>query len=135
MKIPIKLNRTYWPKVINSYLPSADSPMVLLNHEVDSEEFSKAISVFKFGTTFKTTKKRRYPITISEIVSIKYPSPPIILDIGASDGITSLDLMQAINFSKFYVTDLNIEISYKTQAGKTYFYNDNTCILIYLVRP
>jgi len=89
MKLPIKLNKNFWPKAITTLLPSVDDPRVLLVGDIHGEKFTKAISVFKFGTTFKTTENLRYPTTIRELKSLEYAAPPIVLDIGASDGITS----------------------------------------------
>jgi len=131
MRMPIKLNKAYWPKAITNLLPSAADPRVLLDGEIHGEDFSKAVSVFKFGTTFKTTTNFRFPITISELKSLDYPSPLIVLDIGASDGITSINLIENIDVRKMYVTDLNMELFFRTFDGKSYFYDiDNTCILI-----
>lgn len=131
MRMPIKLNESYWPKTITNLLPSSVDPRVLLDGDIRGEQFSKAVSVFKFGTTFKTTKSFRFPNTVKALTSLNYLSPPIVLDVGASDGITSLHVIQHIDFDKFYITDLNTEVLYNKQDGKGCFYNtDNECILI-----
>jgi len=131
MRFPIKLNRTNWPEYITKYLPSADDPRVLLQNPVDEVSFTKAISTFKFGTTFKSTQKARFPLTIMELASLTYQERPVILDVGASDGITSLDIMQSIPYEKYYVTDLNIKVFYLVSGNKTWFYDENNnCILL-----
>jgi hypothetical protein len=97
---------------------------------MDEKTFTNAISTFKFGTTFKSTQKTRFPLTILEIASLQYEKRPVVVDLGASDGSTSLDLMQAIPFEKYYVTDLNIEVFYEVSGDATWFYDEKgTCIL------
>ena len=104
---------------------------MLINSEFNSDKFSKLISVFKFGTTFKTTKKIRFPIMVEALTNLDYQSPPIVLDVGASDGITSHHIIQSIDYDKYFITDLNTEILYEIRDGKCYFYDkDNSCILI-----
>ena len=62
---------------------------------------------------------------------MQYEKRPVVVDVGASDGSTSLDLMQAIPFEKYYVTDLNIEVFYEVSGDTTWFYDDKgTCILM-----
>lgn len=121
MRFPVKLNRAFWSKTLTQILPSAADPRVLCLGKVDEETFTNAVSAFKFGTTFKSTQKARFPLTILELASLSYPQRPIVVDVGASDGITSLDLMQAIPFEKYYVTDLNIDVFYQTSGSATWF--------------
>jgi hypothetical protein len=131
MRFPVKFNRAFWPKALTKTFPSATDPRVLCNGKVDEITFASAISTFKFGTTFKSTQKARFPLTILEIASIQYEKHPIVVDFGASDGSTSLDLMQAIPFEKYFVTDLNIEVFYEVTGGVTWFYDEKgTCILM-----
>lgn len=131
MRMPIKLNKSYWPKAITALLPSSDDPRELLDEDISAERFSKATSVFKFGTTFKTTESLRFPATVEAIKSIDFQSPPVVLDVGTSDGITSLHVIRSINFSKYYITDLNTEVFYDNRDDRCCFYDaDNHCILI-----
>jgi len=131
MKFPIKLNRAYWPPSMTKMLPSAVDPRILLYEDIEEKSFGSAISTFKFGPSFKSTQKTRFPLTILELATLAYPNRPIVLDIGASDGITSIDLMQAIPFEKYYVTDENVEISYQISGDATWFYDDKgDCILM-----
>ncbi len=131
MRIPIKLNRSFWLKSIGNLVPSADDPRVLLRSKLCGEEFSKAVSVLKFGDTFKTTSYLRFPKTSRAITALEFPHPPVVLDIGASDGSASSFLIQNLTFKKFFLTDLNMVVFSRTQGGKTYFYDlDMRCILI-----
>ena len=131
MRFPVKLNRTFWPKSLAKILPSADDTRVLCHGKVNEKTFSIAVSTFKFGATFKSTQKARFPLTILELALLQYEQNPIVIDIGASDGITSLDVMQAIPFEKYYVTDLNIDVYYQDSGNTTWFYDEKgICILM-----
>ena len=125
MRFPVKLNRTAWPAQLTQILPSAVDPRILCHGPVDETRFTSAVSTFKFGSTFKSTQKARFPLTILELTRLEFSTPPVILDIGASDGSTSLDLMQALPFEKYYVTDLNIEVYYEVSGPVTWFYAEN----------
>jgi hypothetical protein len=70
-------------------------------------------------------------LTILELASLSYEQRPIVLDIGASDGITSLDVMRAVPFEKYYVTDLYIDVYYQSSGNATWFYDEKgICILM-----
>jgi SAM-dependent methyltransferase len=131
VRMPIKLNKSFWPKIITKLLPSSDDPRVLLDGEISGKEFSKAISVFKFGTTFKSTESVRFPTVVKALTFLDCHSPPTVLDVGASDGTASLHILQNIEFEKYYIADLNIEALYEIRDDKCYFYDtDKNCILM-----
>jgi len=130
MRFPLKLNRSYWAKTLTKYLPSAEDPRPLCTGTTNEVEFSKAISTFKFGNTFKSTEKERFPLTILELKNLTFSPRPVILDVGASDGITSYDVMKAIPFEIYYLTDLNIEVKFQESGGNVSYYNEKgECIL------
>lgn len=131
LRTPIKLNKAYWPELLTTFLPSADDPRILTRRGIDAVSFSKAVSILKFGTTFKKTEKNRYPLTLHYLSTIVFPVPPVILDIGASDGVTSLDVIEKIPFCKYYITDLYLKVFYEFTRTGCHFYDDsNKCILI-----
>ena len=123
MRAPIKLNRSFWPSLLHSIIPSANDPRVLLEQDIDETAFSKAVSSFKFGTKLKSTQKNRFPITIRALCGLTFPQPPVVLDVGCSDGITSLDVMEKLPFTRYYPTDLNSEVYCKIDSGRGYFYD------------
>ena len=130
MRTPIKLNKTFWPKFITNFLPSADDPRVLISNNVSGDHFSDAVSVFKFGKTFKSTQRARFPLTVDALKSLEFSRPPNVLDVGSSDGITSLHVMRNIEFAEYFITDLNPVAFYKTKGRGTFFFDaQQTCIL------
>jgi len=130
VKNPFKCNRSILPQFLHHVLPSKTDPRVLCAENIVETNFTSAVSTFKFGATFKSTQKARFPLTISEMARLEFQFLPVILDIGASDGITSLDIMQAIPFKKYFVTDLNIYAYYIVSGDVTWFYDEmGKCIL------
>ena len=123
MRFPIKLNRRYWPARVTALLPSAEDPRVLLDSNVSEEDFSKSVSVFQFGNTFKSTRAFRFPRTLDILKNLAFTSAPAILDIGASDGITSMHTIRTLPFRKYYVTDLNLDTLVSESGSVTYFYD------------
>jgi hypothetical protein len=131
MRFPVKFNRAYWHKALTKIVPSATDPRVLCDGTVNETKFTNAVSTFKFGSTFKTTQKARFPLVILELAQLKFQTRPVILDVGASDGSTSLDVMQAVPYEKYHVTDLNTEVFYEVTDAATWFYDEKgTCILM-----
>ena len=130
MRFPLKLNRSGWPRWLAKLAPVANDPRAVCGESVDETGFTEAVSAFKFGTTFKTTRKDRFLLTIRELAKLPFATLPVILDIGASDGSTSLDVMKQVAHAKYYVTDLNIEIRCQADAHAMWFYDEHGgCIL------
>ena len=125
MRFPVKLNRTAGSRIIETILPSANDPRKLCTEEVDELAFTQAVSTFKFGAAFKTTQRLRFPLVLSELRNMKFETAPIILDVGASDGSTSLDVMEVVACEKYYLTDLNIYVHYAAGGDATYFYDED----------
>jgi hypothetical protein len=136
MRAPSKLNRSFWPRIFWSFFSSADDPRVLLQSSFDTTDFSRAVSVFKFGSTFKTTKKSRFPCTIDVLSNLTFTQQPIILDVGASDGVTSLDVIRSLDFKDYYITDLNTEALWSVSLSRRgiFFYNTNGYPILYANR-
>ncbi len=136
MKFPIKPNDAFWPgalrRLIGAHLRK-DPRSLLQGHQLSDKAFSQAVSNLRLGGTFKTTRPGRHTLSNELIRTQKLPEDAVILDIGASDGITSLELMQAINFSfkKYYVTDLFPEVHYFQKEQTVFFFEpQGACTLI-----
>lgn len=134
MRLPVKLNRSGWPALLGRLPVVREDPRAIVDPEgISREEFSKSLSVLKFGATFKTTKPGRQPGTNGLIKSLAAGGSAVVLDIGASDGSTSLDLIGELGplFDAYFVTDLNVEARYgRDGSGTTYFRDlDDRCLL------
>jgi len=128
----IKLNKGYWQKKIPQLKYGVPDPLKIFSP--NQAEFSEALTSFNFSGVFKTTKAGRHKQTqlfLKEQLN-GFATAVSILDIGASDGSTSLDLVNLLQdgFSKYYVTDYNIRCTYVSYKGYTYFFNEsNDCFL------
>ena len=130
MRLPIKLNENWLPKIARRLIRCQHDPRVLINETLDSSTFSKAVSVLKFGNTFKTTCAARFPQTLKALSELRFDVTPVVLDIGASDGSTSADIMQNVDYKHYFVTDLNLFVCYSVVGKWTYFYDiDGTPLL------
>jgi hypothetical protein len=131
VRVPVKLNRAFWPRALARVLPSAADPRVLLKDRLTPAEFTDAVSTFKFATTCKTTQKTRFPRTLEHLARLEFTRLPTILDVGASDGSTSLDVMDAVPFNRYFVTDKHLEVTMCRRGRNAYFHApDGTCVLI-----
>lgn len=134
MRLPVKLNRRGWPSFFGR-LPFAreDPRRIAAPEALTSLDFSRSLSVLKFGSTFKTTSPARHLDTNQAIKRLVVDMPIIVLDIGASDGSTSLDLIAELgqSISAYYVTDFNVEAYYGTDPGGAAFFRDaeQRCVL------
>tara|TARA_Y100000590_G_C15399598_1_gene893256 strand:- start:230 stop:844 length:615 start_codon:yes stop_codon:yes gene_type:complete len=60
---------------------------------------------------------------VNLLKSIKYSKNPIILDVGASTGSASLDIIFNIPYKKYFLTDLNPEVFVQSKGLNTYFFD------------
>lgn len=135
LPFPINFNRSKIPEFFHKFIPSIDSPTKIFSEcQLSRIEFSQAVSAFRVENTWKTTSSLRHTCSdkkICELVSTI--NKPVILDVGVSDGITSLELIEKNRgkFSKYFVTDLYFAIFYTEQNGVLYVYNPLThkCIM------
>ena len=136
MLAPIRLNSDLAIAKILPFLPSLQSPKYITYdfHEYKSiDKYLSSVSALKFNSTFKTTGSNRHLLS-NQLLQKYLPENSVILDMGASAGTTSKELMLLLNFKfkKYYVSDANIEVKYfKDKNGRLFFYNENDdCILV-----
>jgi hypothetical protein len=135
MRLPIKLNKAGWPSPFADLSLAFNDPRPLAYEAsaISAAQFSASISSLQFGVTFKTTHPKRHAQSNRFLREAYRGSRPVILDVGASDGSTSLDLIQELdsNFTCYYVTDLNLSVRCgHDPKGVVYFADrDGTCIL------
>jgi hypothetical protein len=135
MRLPIKLNKAGWPSPFADLSLAFNDPRPLAYEpsDISAAQFSASISSLQFGVTFKTTHPKRHAQSNRFLRETYRGLRPVILDVGASDGSTSLDLIQELdsNFTCYYVTDLNLSVRCgHDPKGVVYFADrDGTCIL------
>lgn len=124
MKMPIGLNRSRVPTPLRRFLPDRVDPRLVLKYAIDDVAYTEAVSVFKIGTTFKTTEWERYPKTNRTLAQLRTAASPVVLDVGASDGSAALGLMEVIKFRRYYVTDRNLFV-YAQPTGRGVLFSDS----------
>lgn len=134
MRFPVKINENCLPNWLHRYLPSKSDPRKLLTPSTCVDYFEDCITAIKIGDTWKSTQKRRHlesdQLIVEATKRLDYPS---FLEIGASAGSTSIELLDSLgdNYSRFYVTDLFFNLKCAKQGKITYFYHplNNQCIM------
>lgn len=129
----IKLNKDFWQTKVPFKRGVVSNPLQVFSD--DEEKFSAAMKSFRIGQITKHTKYNRHEKTQDFLK--KWSSEnlinPVILDIGASDGITSLELMNNMgnSFKRYFITDYNLKCTYIKKGNRTYFFNQaDNCFLI-----
>ncbi len=133
MRLPVKLNEAFWSNRLFTLLlrhnlvgdPRLTIPNFTQRHLTDTE-ICRSISCFRIGSTFKSTKRGRHSKSDTLLLS-HLDDSPVILDIGASNGITSVDLMERIDFRfrKYYVTDRNLYAKSAAIGTNHFFFDSN----------
>jgi SAM-dependent methyltransferase len=134
MRFPIKLNRSRLPVWLRNVLPSRNDPRNLFTPDLCRDSFEDSISAIQIGSTWKSTRRRRHPLTDQLITAFMSSVPnPSVLDVGVSAGSSALDLLDRLgdNFGRYYVTDLSFRLRSVTADHVTYFYHPHTgqCIM------
>ncbi len=109
MRRPVRLNRAVWPAVMNRLGRGIPDPRRLLDHDLAAGALTEILQRMKIGATYKTTRYDRFPETTRLLAKLPFATPPVVLDVGASDGSTALAVMRQLAFRKYYVTDMHIQ--------------------------
>jgi len=134
MRWPIKLNQEALPRWCRKFIPAKGDPRKLLQPDSEPDSFECCISSIKIDSTWKSTRKQRQILSDRLIVeAASSMSMPTVLEIGASSGSTSMELLDSLgdNFTRYYVTDVFFDLKCVTRNGVTYFYHPLTgeCIM------
>lgn len=109
MRRPVRLNRAIWPTVMYKLRRGLPDPRRLLDRHLDAAALTETLKGLKIGTTFKTTRYDRFPETTRLLATTPFARPPVVLDVGASDGSAALAVMERLAFARYYVTDRHIK--------------------------
>lgn len=133
MSVPIKIGRGAFPRWCERIVPSRWNPGGLIDPDREScgrcdgdrAWFSTHISGFSSGRTWKSTRPHRHPKTDELILRLYRDAKPVILDVGISDGITSLELIEKLagRFTTYFATDRHLRINYQRRGRSVFFYD------------
>jgi hypothetical protein len=90
------------------------------------------MSAFAIGDTIKITGARRHPAADRLLLDNLDVSNACILDVGASDGSTSMDLIEQMStFAKYVIADLYLYVSLVTVGPRRFFHSPHgECFLV-----
>lgn len=126
MRRPIRLNRSFCRKFWPGAQRGCPDPRRLLDPEIGDREANEILVTMKIQGVFKTTWSDRFPETTRRLASRRLAPAPVIVDVGASDGSTSLSVMQAVPFARYYVTDRHVEACACTTRQGIFFCDDDS---------
>lgn len=134
MRWPCKLNRSGWPAWLGRLLPSMDDPRPLAAAQPPGQRtaFTRLVSAIKVGPTWKTSAPGRHREADQAALAALATSRPTVLDMGAADGVTSLELMElmGMDFAQFFVTDHLPEVLAVGSGDIIYFYSPDGKLLL-----
>jgi hypothetical protein len=134
MRLPIRPLTGRWPSGLERRFGRFfwPDPRVILQTDISRDQFSRAMSAVCVGGTIKITSGNRHPIADQMLIDNVDLSNATIVDIGASDGSTSVDLIGRLPaFKKYIIADLHFYIRARQVGRRTVFYdNDGTTILV-----
>lgn len=127
MILPIRLVQGRWPAFVTRPLSRfvwAD-PRAILEPDVSAEDFKVAMSAIHVGGTIKITGSDRHPKADALLPENLDLRNAVIVDIGASDGSTSVDLIERIGeFKSFVIADLFFTIKSSRAWRHVVFYDE-----------
>jgi len=123
MRRPIRLNRNFCRKLWPGMQRGCPDPRGLLDAGISDGDANEILVRMKIHGVFKTTWSDRFPQTTRLLANSDLSPEAVIADVGASDGSTSLSVMQAVRFGRYYVTDRHVE-AYACTTRKGMFFCD-----------
>lgn len=121
MRRPIRLNRNLCRKIWPNLQRGCPDPRGLLDDRISDSDANEILVRMKIDGVFKTTWSDRFPATTRQLAAAGLPPGAVIVDVGASDGSTSLSVMRAVRFGRYYVTDRHITASACTTRKGVFF--------------
>jgi hypothetical protein len=119
MHLPVRPLLGAWPRWLQSPFGRFfwDDPAAIVEPGVSPERFRTAMAALHVGGTIKITGSGRHAYADALLIDNLDLRNAAILDIGASDGTTSVDLIERLQeFGSFVIADLYLEASWK-QVG------------------
>jgi len=107
-------------------------PGVVTNPAATPNQFRAAMSAFAVGDTIKITGVRRHPAADQLLLTNLDLSNARILDIGASDGSTSIELIEQLpGFASYVIADLYLYAAVVTIGRRRFFHSPTgDCFMI-----
>lgn len=134
MRLSIRPLRGRWPAWFESRARRFvwDDPRVILDQHATPEAFRTAMNALQVGGTVKITGENRHPNADMLLIDKVDLTNASIVDIGASDGSTSVDLIRTLpKFKSYVIADLFLSVDVLSVFHRELFYDqDGECVLV-----
>ena len=134
VRAPVRPISGRWPAAFEQKLSRFFrlDPAVLLNDDVSDDDFRRAMSSIYVGGTIKITGAGRHPGVDDLLLHGVDLSGRTIVDIGASDGSTSVELVARIpDFGAYVIADRYLSLEAKRVGRRIAFFDsDGDCVLV-----
>lgn len=137
MRAPVRAIRGRWPSWFERGFARfvRHDPRGVLDDSLDPATFRQVMSSFNVGDTIKITGANRHPGAddlLVDLLAAHDLDEATIVDIGASDGSTSLDLIRRLRaFRSYVIADLFLTLDAVSVGRRIMFFQaDGTCVLI-----
>ncbi|SDN44667.1 hypothetical protein [Geodermatophilus sp. DSM 45219] len=134
MRAPVRAVRGGWPAAWERRAPRLfrTDPRVLLEEDPSAEDFRAVMSIIHVGETIKITQADRHAPADALLRDHLDLAGATVVDIGASDGSTSVDLVAKLpDLGSYVIADLYLELS-AVEVGRhvVLFDPHGTCVLV-----
>lgn len=133
-RLPVRLVRGGWPYRLEAALARLveDDPRVVLDADVSDAAFSRAMACMQVGETIKITGPRRHEAPDGLLLEHVDLRGATVLDVGASDGSTSVELVARLpDVAAYVIADLYLYLHAVPVAGHVVFFDEaGECVLV-----
>ncbi len=133
MRVPVRLSAPGWPAALRHPRVSGPDPRGLLEPDgLDAESFSRAVSAFRLGGTYRTTAPGRH-VQSNRVLLDHVPDRPLtVVDVGISDGSTTLELLDALGdrVGRLFGADRVLALTARRRGRWVAFFDQDRCVLV-----
>ncbi|MCK4889647.1 MAG: hypothetical protein KAS21_00190 [Candidatus Aminicenantes bacterium] len=134
---PVRLTRSGWGKVMRNMIGSlfvVDVRKLLSEQTLEGKEFTKIVSAVRIGRAWRYTEQSRHSEADEIIQEVLTGDNKIILDVGASDGQASVELINKLKnrLKIYYLTDICFDVDIMVKKNKFYFFypDSKKCFMV-----
>ena len=136
LRFPVRPIMGRWPGWLEALIGRVwTDPAAMFDPAAPDEVFAKAVGAVELGGTFKITQPDRHAACDDLLLDHVPLAGATIVDIGASDGSTSVDLIARLpaDFAAYVIADRYLEVQAAHVGGCTLLFDpdDGRCILAF----
>ena len=106
-------------------------PRVILDPDITRDQFARVVSAVCVGGAIKITGGNRHPVADQMLIDNVDLSDATIVDIGAADGSTSVDLVGKLAaFKRYVIADLHSHLTAVDTGRRCLFYDGGGTLIL-----